>query len=733
MFADVTHFNNNTNIVITDTIYGEVKSFTTKPDPRVIVFNPNLTYGTVTDVDGNAYNTIIIGNQEWMAQNLKVTKYQNGTQIQNTNTTNGGDWVFNTSGSWCYYDNDGSKDEVFGKLYNYFAVSDTNGLCPTGWRIPTLSDWDTLYSDKSIIGKVSKESGSAHWIGQNFMSMNSSNTGTNDNGLTIVPGGFRYGMSSSPRDDNGNIRQSEGPFSSFGNYGSYWSKDLALNSSVTDISGNGLVWGVYFKLDSDGLTKVEDQKEVGHSVRCVRNLSLVALPKIKTDTITDITFDSAISGGEVFVDGNLRVAKRGVCYSTTPSPTYTENNSTSDSLGFGKFTSVLTGLSANTTYYVRAYALRYTGQLVNMFADIHHINNNTNIVITDTIYGEVKSFTTKPDPRVIVFNPNLTYGSVTDVDGNAYNTIIIGNQEWMAENLKVTKYQNGENIDNIQDGNQWNATSQGAWVYYGNDSTSNAVFGKLYNYFAVSDTRNVCPTGWKVPSETDWATLEKTVGLTAEETSQSGFRGGENSLKLKETGNAHWLDQNDFMGGGSVTTNSSTNDAGFTGLPGGYRGTPNGDFGGLNNQGYFWGIPHLSARVLINHNGNIFKNVNDPEQFGMSVRCLKVYNSCEVIHVSESKTACTSFTWHGNTYHETGTYVDSLKTSVGCDSIITLNLTINQPSVSILNVTACGSYSWKDSTYSTSGSYTFKYINICIINDTLHSISSFDIRPFSTR
>jgi uncharacterized protein (TIGR02145 family) len=111
-----------------------------------------------------------------------------------------------------------------------------------------------------------------------------------------------------------------------------------------------------------------------------------------------------------------------------------------------------------------------------------------------------------------VHNPDKTYGTMTDQQGNVYKTIVIGTQEWMAENLKTSIYRNGEAIANVTDGNQWSGLTTGAWCYYENNSQYDCPYGKLYNWFAVSDSRKVCPTGWHVPTQGEWTTLTNYLG-----------------------------------------------------------------------------------------------------------------------------------------------------------------------------------------------------------------------------
>ena len=221
----------------------------------------------------------------------------------------------------------------------------------------------------------------------------------------------------------------------------------------------------------------------------------------------------------------------------------------------------------------------------------------------------------------IVFNPNLTYGNITDIDGNNYKTIQIGDKRWMAENLKVTKYSNGDIIPNITDGSTWYNSSSGAWAYYNNNSAYNTVYGKIYNGYAASDTRNVCPSNWRVPNEQDWSSLEEFIGIPLNEISNTGYRGTDQAKKVKETGNRHWADLQGMFG--DTIQNNATNEVGLTLIPTGYRGTPFGQFESINYSGYYWGNPWQSARFFLSYGNQIIKNVNDTEPFGMAIRCVK--------------------------------------------------------------------------------------------------------------
>ncbi len=198
--------------------------------------------------------------------------------------------------------------------------------------------------------------------------------------------------------------------------------------------------------------------------------------------------------------------------------------------------------------------------------------------------------------------------NITDVENNTYKTVTIGTQTWMAENLKVSKYSDGTAIPNITDNTQWYQSST-AWCYYNNDVANNAKYGKLYNWNAVSKTsngnKNVCPTGWHVPTDAEWTVLTDYLG-------GESVAGG----KMKEVGTASW----------NIPNTEATNTSLFSALPGGYRFL-NGNYGDIGNLGYWWSSSEYSpnsawGRVLNFSNGSAGR-VNLNKGGGFSVRCLR--------------------------------------------------------------------------------------------------------------
>ena len=198
--------------------------------------------------------------------------------------------------------------------------------------------------------------------------------------------------------------------------------------------------------------------------------------------------------------------------------------------------------------------------------------------------------------------------NITDVENNTYKTVTIGTQTWMAENLKVSKYSDGTTIPNITDNTQWQNNTTSAWSYYNNDVTNNAKYGKLYNWYAVSKTtnsnKNICPTGWHIPTDAEWAVLTYYLGGEI-------VAGG----KMKEVGTTSWNSPNIDAANTSL----------FSALPGGSRD----DVGyfSIGNYGNWWSSTEGDAwsawdRGLSYDGGNANRSVSNKRN-GLSVRCLK--------------------------------------------------------------------------------------------------------------
>jgi uncharacterized protein (TIGR02145 family) len=308
-----------------------------------------------------------------------------------------------------------------------------------------------------------------------------------------------------------------------------------------------------------------------------------ANPTLTTSLVHTITSRTAISGGTITDDGGGEIIARGITWSTTPDwyPYEDDDKLYGNGPGSASFVSYLSKLNPGTTYYVKAYAVTSNG----------------------IAFGPALSFTTEvEDP-----DPGSPYGTVSDVDGNNYNTVKIGDQIWMAENLKTTKYNDGVLIPNVT--GFWSDYTSGAYCWYNDDENTNKnTYGALYNWLAVN-TGKLCPAGWHVPSKEDWMLLAYYLG-------GPDLAGG----KLKESGTAHWESPN----------TGATNITGFTALPGGMREDASGFgiyFGSMGTTGLWWSsdppVEGTHQSILLDSNSGEFSLFDwIYSQSGLSVRCL---------------------------------------------------------------------------------------------------------------
>ena len=208
--------------------------------------------------------------------------------------------------------------------------------------------------------------------------------------------------------------------------------------------------------------------------------------------------------------------------------------------------------------------------------------------------------------------PTSSCETVTDIDGNVYQTVQIGDQCWMAENLKVTKYRNGDPIPNVTDDMEWGILTSGAYGDYNNDVKYVDTYGRLYNWYAVDDSHEVAPEGWHVPSDAEWKILVERLGF------YSINAGGKmKSIGTIEEGTGLWHFPN----------TGATNESGFSGLPGGYRSDQGGRFFGLGYVAYFWSCTeyigvYAWSRPLHYDNIQVF-GYGVSKRRGFSVRCIK--------------------------------------------------------------------------------------------------------------
>jgi uncharacterized protein (TIGR02145 family) len=390
------------------------------------------------------------------------------------------------------------------------------------------------------------------------------------------------------------------------------------------------------------------------------------IPILTTTNIQSITSNSAITGGTVSTDGGSPVTTRGVVWSTNPNPTISLSTKTNDGIGLGTFNSNISGLSPNTTYYVRAYATNSAGTgygneisfktqigaippsvITATATDISYttftsggdvtFDGGSNVIARGIVWSQTVVPTVSLSTKTVngsgngtfisyMFDltPNTVYyvrayatnsagtgygkldtirtrswvncpSTLKDIDNNVYNVVTIGYQCWTKENLKVSRYQNGDVIPVIINDRIWESQTSGMRCWYLNDSISfEEPYGNLYNWYVVSDLRGMCPSGWHVPTDAEWTTLTDKLG-------GEGVAGG----KMRLTGTS-----------------------GFSALIGGYR-TNDGRFGNFNRDAFFWSATEAGQfnavnRVLYFNDLGLTKyDYRTSELFGASVRCLR--------------------------------------------------------------------------------------------------------------
>jgi len=325
--------------------------------------------------------------------------------------------------------------------------------------------------------------------------------------------------------------------------------------------------------------------------------TIAIAPSLTTSAVSSITKYAASAGGTITSNGGSTITVSGICWSTTATPTISDSKTT-DGTTSGTFTSSITGLTAGTTYFVRAYATNAIG----------------------TSYGVAQSFTTLSTP--------------------IQTAVLIGTKVWTDKNLNVANYRNGDAITYAANATEWNAANNngiGAYAYYGYSTAMGLIYGKLYNWYAVNDSRGLAPIGYHIASRSEW-----------------------NTLKAAATAQA--LKNNSTDWGGSVTFSNNnpsfspgvwagTNTSGFSALPGAYI-----DYNGLSNQfgsaGWFWTsepdpVNSANAYVMLFHMYDSYGIIDlgvYPKKYGMSVRLVKDNNIIETASTTPTLSATTSAT-----------------------------------------------------------------------------------------
>ena len=544
---------------------------------------------SLTDYDGIAYSTVLIGNQCWMKENLRSKHYTDGSSIQYT-CPNSQDTILGVA--------------LGGRLYDWNAVmhgasssdatpSGVQGICPNGWHVPSDAEWTQLTDyvssqSRFVCGNDSLNIARALAAATSYW--HSSST------IPCSIGDMNYyymdqtGFSAFPIGIDGyHFEQNTAFWSStaLGDHGII-SRLLSYNLPIVSIYLSGYWTGMSM------------------SVRCLSDATPnnQTWPTVTTDMVINITDSTATCGGNVTNNGTSPVIARGVCWSTSQNPVFNSITHTSDGGGTGSFTSSITGLTANTTYYVRAYVTYSAG----------------------TVYGNEVCFMTPAQSLPEDGLPCPNAATVTDYDGNTYNTVRIGSQCWMQENLRTTHYSNGVSIavDSV-------LSYTTTYRYYPNNDSSNvSTYGYLYNWSAVmngavssnsnpSGVQGICPNGWHVPSWSEWMQLRDYV--RSQNIYQCNNSSNNNGKALSST--IGWENSTIEC---SVGFNPGENNAtGFSALPAGWWVLSGA--AGFGVRAFFWSTTenysYSASSSVLGNIFNYFTGDDTEKDHGASVRCLK--------------------------------------------------------------------------------------------------------------
>jgi uncharacterized protein (TIGR02145 family) len=726
-------YNNENDCPSVDTLYLTVSSVTPIiPTDTVEDGQPCPGTPTVADHEGNVYNTVQIGTQCWTKENMRCTTSPKGY-------LRAGDTL---SYSVPYYFDDNTSPIPLadrGLLYNWVGAMDTTantsssfynwrGICPAGWHVPQDGEWGTLVRYVSSQSNYLCNNNTSN-IGKALASTQYWTETTNSNQYCFV------GYNQSANNATGFSAVPAGCFngSEFVNSGIY-AQFCSSSSGMTKY-----LWSRKIINNEREVTRIySTSKRLGLSVRCLKD----TVPAIGSDTLCIGTHNVEME------NACENYTWHGQTYTQSGTYTYAYTNDGGCASVDTLFLTIYNGTHNTYTESAEGSYIWHEQTYSESGTYTYAYNNAQGCASVDTLHLTITSVIPDiPDGPAEDGQPCPGANTVTDHEGNVYNTVQIGNQCWTKENMRcTTSPSSGTTILEVYP----NGTSYtGKKAYYVNGNSYNTPsYGLLYNWNAAVDTfntaygetstnsnssnavsvaftshrRGICPQGWHVPSDAEWTQLINYV--SSKSRYQCGSTGGSIAKALADTTGWNIYSIPCAMGN-DLSANNAT---GFSALP---AGAYFGSFYYFGDAADFWSTTSIYSnsayyKYLYYDYAGVYQDLGNI-YCGISVRCLMDSaiggdTPCISTYNVETENACESFTWHGQTYTQSGTYTYSYTNDNGCASMDTLFLTIYNGTHNTYTESAEGSYIWHEQTYSESGTYTYTYNNAqgCASVDTLH-------------
>ena len=566
--------------------------------------------GTATDQDGNTFEWINYGTQDWAIENAEVVTYRDGTPIPQI--TDQSEWANLTTGAWCYYGNDPSK----GKLYNWYAIAGIHDnddttlnkeFAPEGWVIPSNSEINQFNEFLNSNYQCAESSSTqTNWISKSIASKSNWGVVSEDYPNYLCTPGYNLndnnisGFNLMP---SGN-RQPDGLFSGNGSYGLLVSKtEWDNNSAYNRVVFNN---GVYL----DGW--YANSKKRGSTVRFVRNASSVG------------------ANGDILLNGTISAENHQIKNVADPTDAqdavtlaYINQLESSNEDLQEQVDNLETNLQAQIDELRNLE--NWSDSDGDGFTELSGDCNDSDASINPRIYEVSDGVDNNCDGFIDEGYEALDYPE--DIDGNTYDFAIYGNQLWTVENAEMVTYRDGTEIPQVTADTEWANLTTGAWCYYNNDPSK----GKLYNWYAVAGihdnndstpNKEFAPQGWHVPSDAEWTTLEEY--LIANGYNYDGTTTGNKIAKAMASTTGWDISTIEGTVGYDQSLNNSS---GFNAYPERFR-NDEGEFDlGVGNVSAFWSLTDTDndeklVHLLTNQNDD-FIRANLTPLWGISVRFVR--------------------------------------------------------------------------------------------------------------